>query len=93
MGLLNIREKEYTEVPVRAILAVIITFGLTLGFLFGLILPSDFKEVAMIVLVFYFAKRNENDQQVTDAANEPPSIPLNSTQSFTVPTFTSLSGE
>jgi len=73
MNILNIRETEFTEFPVRAIIAVIITLGLIIGFFLGLIQPIDFKEISLLVLTFYFAKRSVSDEQPSNS-NPPPKI-------------------
>jgi hypothetical protein len=73
MGLFNIREVEYTALPIRAILAVVISIGLVVGFLAGLIQPADYKEVTLLIIVFYFAKRSVTDEQ-PNGSNPPPKI-------------------
>lgn len=61
-GFGKLREVEFTEVPVRAILATLFSVGITVGFFLGVVESKDYKEIVMLALVWYFTKRNEGDQ-------------------------------
>jgi hypothetical protein len=52
---------------VRAIIAVLFVLGLTWGFFQGLILPDAYQQIAMIAIVWYFSKRQADD----DAGSDP----------------------
>jgi len=53
------------RVHVRAVIALIFVLGLSWGFFNGLIQPSEYKDIAMIAIVWYFTKR----QSDSDAGN------------------------
>lgn len=55
-----------TRLHVRAILAFMFSCGLIAGFFYGLITPNDYKEVAMITIVWYFSKRTAQEDDSTN---------------------------
>jgi len=50
-----------TKLHVRAVLSFMFSVGFIAGFFYGLIKPEDYKEVAMIVIVWYFSKRTAQE--------------------------------
>lgn len=54
-----------TKLHVRAVLAFMFACGLIAGFFYGLIGPEDYKEVAMITIVWYFSKRTAQEDNNT----------------------------
>ena len=59
-----------TKLHVRAILAFMFACGLIAGFFYGLITPADYKEVAMITIVWYFSKRSAQEDGSNNTGNE-----------------------
>jgi len=51
-----------TRVHVRAVLALIFTVGLTIGFFLDKIEPTTYKDVTLIALVWYFTKRQSDSE-------------------------------
>ena len=49
------------RIHVRAIIAVLFVLGLTWGFFQGLILPDQYTQIAMIAIVWYFSKRQSDE--------------------------------
>lgn len=54
---------QLSTLPVRAIIAVIFTLGVTGGFFLGLLNTADYKELALVALMWYFAKRSAQDNE------------------------------
>lgn len=55
--------EQLSTLPVRAIIAVIFTIGVTGGFFLGLLNTADYKELALVALMWYFAKRSAQDNE------------------------------
>lgn len=61
--------EQLSTLPVRAIIAVIFTLGVTGGFFLGLLNTADYKELALVALMWYFAKRSAQDNEGDGGSN------------------------
>jgi len=71
----RIKDSFATKLQVRAILAFMFSLGLIIGFFMGLIGPEDYKEIAMIAIVWYFSKRQTEDNDLEPSPSAPKPLP------------------